>query len=347
MCRINLFEGIGATLILLCLAASTAAQSYVVQRSGITESLRGVSTVSKQIIWASGTHGTYLTTRDGGRTWRAAQVRGAESLDFRDVQAFSSEIAYLMSAGPANQSRIYKTGDGGGHWTFQFTNKEPKGFLDCMAFWDRDHGIVLGDPVNGKFTLLTTEDGGENWVPIPAAQLPPTVDGEAAFAASGSCIAVSGNSNVWFGTGGTVARVFHSADRGQSWLVGNTPIVHGSSSSGIFSLAFRDSQHGIAAGGDYRQPEKATAGVAFTEDGGQTWSLSPVSPQSYVSAVAYVGNKPGFFAVGSAQSGYAKDVRGNHWQKLWGLKVNAISVASDGTAFAVGPNGTVIRFTPP
>ena len=346
MWRMNLLQGIGATLILLCLAASTGAQSYVVQRSGTTESLRGVSAVSNQIIWASGTHGTYLTTRNGGRTWRTAQVPGAESLDFRDVQAFSSEIAYLMSAGLGDQSRIYKTEDGGKHWTLQFTNKEVKGFFDCMAFWDRDHGIVLGDPVSGKFAALATENG-ENWVPIPAAQLPAAVDGEAAFAASGTCVAVSGNSDVWFGTGGTVARVFHSADRGKSWSVENTPIVHGSSSAGIFSLAFRDLQHGIAVGGDYRQAEKTTASVAFTEDGGQTWSLSPVSPQPYFSAVSYAGSGPGFLAVGSAQSGYARDVRQGRWQKLWNLKLNAISVAKDGTAFGVGPDGTVIRFTLP
>ena len=88
-----------------------------------------------QLAWASGTHGTYLRTTDGGNTWQPAQVPGAEALDFRDVEAFSADLAYLLSAGPGDQSRIYKTTNAGKTWTLQFTNKNPKGFFDCMAFW--------------------------------------------------------------------------------------------------------------------------------------------------------------------------------------------------------------------
>src|SRR5579884_3465920 len=118
-----------------------------IQISHTTESLRGVSAVSRQVAWASGTHGTYLRTMDSGKTWTAAQVPDAAGFDFRGVVAFSADEAFLMSAGPGDQSRIYHTADGGQHWTLQYTNTNPKGFFDSIAFWDPKHGIVLGDPV--------------------------------------------------------------------------------------------------------------------------------------------------------------------------------------------------------
>src|SRR6202162_4001453 len=237
-------------LLLLLTATALAQPKLQTHSSHTTESLRGASAVSKNIAWASGTHGTYLRTIDAGRTWTPAQVPDAATLDFRAVVAFSADEAFLMSAGPGDQSRIYHTADAGRHWQLQFTNANPKGFFDSMVFWDRNHGIVLGDPIpdekgNLKFELLTTDDG-QNWTPIPGGQLPPAIEGEGAFAASNSCIAIlktpvtqsfviaseardhgsagtaqslanappleagvsSFDPNIWFATGGKVARVF-------------------------------------------------------------------------------------------------------------------------------------------
>src|SRR5579864_376303 len=254
-------------LSLLILGTSLVAQEPRVQISHTTESLRGVSAVLRKIAWASGTHGTYLRTLDGGITWTPGQVPGAESLDFRGVVAFSAAQAFLMSAGPGEQSRIYHTSDGGQHWDLQFTNTNPKGFFDSIAFWDSKHGIVVGDPIPDetgklKFQVLLTDDG-KTWKPIPPSQLPEAKEGEGAFAASNSCIAIlpsarwqmtpgagPGSSdsndssridpNIWFATGGKVARVFHSGDRGETWQVFDTPILQGRDSTGIFSIAFRD-----------------------------------------------------------------------------------------------------------
>jgi len=305
-------------LVAIFLAATAAAQSGPrIQFSHTTEALRGVSAVSRRVAWASGTHGTYLRTVDGGVTWTPAQVPDATALDFRAVVAFSTEEAFLMSAGPGEQSRIYHTLDGGQHWNLQFTNTNPKGFFDSIAFWDPKHGIVLGDPIPDesgklKFELLMTDDG-QTWHAIPPAQLPDAVEGEGAFAASNTCIAIlqgttvkerrfsaaSGaeekgasapaapDPNIWFATGGKVARIFHSPDRGRTWQVFDTPIIHGPDSAGIFSIAFRDAQHGVIAGGDYKKPRDDGANLAFTDDGGKTWKISNIRPQAYFSAVAY------------------------------------------------------------
>jgi photosystem II stability/assembly factor-like uncharacterized protein len=329
--------------LLAVLSTTLCAQTSAIQNSNTTENLRGISTPSHNIAWASGTHGTYLRTTDGGATWQAAQVPGAEALDFRDVEAFSADSAYLLAAGPGEQSRIYKTTDAGKTWTLQFTNKEPKGFFDCMAFWDRDRGIAVGDPVDGKFELITTNDGGKNWKPIPLGALPSAVEGEGAFAASGTCIAVQGRENVWFVTGGKAARVFRSADSGKTWTVADTPIVHGADSAGIFSISFRDAKHGVIAGGDYRQPEKDGPNLAFTDDGGRTWRLAPASPQSYYSAVAF--RKKGSAAIlvaGTAHAAYADAASAKSWRKIWDLNLNALSVSLDGSAIAVGPKGIIV-----
>src|SRR5947209_7871174 len=180
---------------MLFLVASVFGQSGPrVQTSHTTENLRGVSAVSRQVAWASGTHGTYLRTTDGGRTWIPGQVPDATTLDFRAVVAFSANEAFLMSAGPGDQSRIYHTADAGQHWQLQFTNTTPKGFFDSMAFWDKTHGIVLGDPIpdesgKPKFELLVTDDG-QTWHHLPPTNLPPAIDGEGAFAASNTCLAI-------------------------------------------------------------------------------------------------------------------------------------------------------------
>ena len=288
----------------LILVATAAAQSGPrAEISHTTESLRGVSAVSRDIAWASGTHGTYLRTIDGGRTWTPAQVLDAATLDFRAVVAFSADEAFMMSAGPGDQSRIYHTTDGGKSWLAQFKNSNPKGFFDSMAFWDPKHGIVLGDPIPDekgklKFELLQTDDG-QTWHQVPPAQLPDAQLGEGAFAASNSCISILRDAgqksaasspvdaNIWFATGGKAARVFYSADRGQTWQVFETPIIHGPESAGIFSIAFRDNLHGTIAGGDYKRPKDDGPNLAFTDDGGKTWTLSTLKPQAYFSAVAY------------------------------------------------------------
>jgi len=281
-------------LILLAASTALAQPARQTQSSNTTEALRGISAVSQQIAWASGTHGTYVRTTSGGRIWIPAQVPNATTLDFRGVVAFSADEAFLMSAGPGDQSRIYHTFDAGQHWQLQFTNTNPKGFFDSIAFWDHTHGIVLGDPIPDetgklKFELMITDDG-QNWTPIPPSQRPPALEGEGAFAASNTCLAilpVPGDLNIWFATGGKVARVFHSTDRGRTWQVFDSPITHGPDSAGIFSIAFRDANHGVIAGGDYKHPDQDGPNLAFTADGGKSWTLSKIFPQAYFSAVAY------------------------------------------------------------
>lgn len=302
---------------------------------------RGLCVVNPQVAWVSGTKGTFGRTTDGGKTWSAGTVSNAEKLDFRDVEAFGESVAYLLSAGPGEDSRIYKTLDGGKTWTLQFKNADREGFYDAIAFWDDKNGIALGDPVKGRFQLILTADGGKNWKPMPAINLPPALSSEGAFAASGTCLITHGEKDAWFTTGGAKsARVFHSSNRGQDWTVHETPILAGANSAGIFSIAFRDQNYGLIVGGDYRKPNDSVATAAATSDGGKTWTLLD-NPFPFRSGVAWAKDR--WVAVGTSGSHSSND-DGKMWKQLDRENYNAIGFSSSGEGWAVGPKGRIAKF---
>lgn len=323
-----------------------AMAQWLPQSGGTVAKLRGVSAVSAKVAWASGSNGTYLRTTDGGVTWGAATVPGAESLDFRDVEAFDANTAYLLSIGEGEKSRIYKTTDGGRNWELQFTNRNPKAFFDAMAFWDAKRGIALSDPVDGRFLIMRTNDGGATWKEAPPENIPPALPDEAAFAASGTCITVEGRNNVWIGSGGGAARVFRSNDGGSTWQVATTPIPSGQPSSGIFSIAFKDARNGVIVGGDYRKESEARHNVASTTDGGRTWKLVKGSqPGGFRSAVAYLsGNATSMLvAVGPSGTDYSQD-GGANWVRFGSTGYHAVSFARPAAGWAVGEGGRIGKY---
>ncbi len=339
-------------LILATLAALALPGQWEVQTSGTEARLRGVSGVDRSVAWASGSGGTCLRTVDGGKTWSKLVVPDADMLDFRDVQAFDARTAYLLSIGPGPLSRIYKTTDGGATWTLSYRNPDPKGFLDAIAFFDAEHGLALGDPVDGRYAILRTEDGGRTWAPIPAAGMPEALPGEGAFAASGTCLVVRGDRLAWFGTGGgDRARVFRSDDAGRTWAVAPTPIRAANPSSGVFSLAFRDAKVGLAVGGDYKQVDEAAGVIAATFDGGRTWIEGGSSrPSGFRSAVAYEPGSPDpgrVVAVGPGGADFSVD-GGRSWFKSGSTGFHALSLApNDPVGWAVGEGGRISRFELP
>jgi photosystem II stability/assembly factor-like uncharacterized protein/predicted esterase len=338
---------VAALLFVLFLASASYAQ-WESQQSGTTVRLRGVSAVNQMVAWASGDKGTYVRTLDGGKTWTSGHVPGSEELDFRDVDAFSADVAYLLSIGEGEKSRIYKTTDGGLHWTLQFKNTRPTAFFDAMAFWDANHGIAVSDPVDGRFLIITTTDGGATWKEMPGTGMPPALQGEGAFAASGTCISVHGKRDVWFGTGGpNGARVFRSADGGRTWKVATTQMSSGKA-AGIFSVVFQDAKQGVIVGGDYEKEREVGNNVAWTSDGGKTWrQVDAKRPSGYRSCVALLrGNKKehNLIAVGPAGSDFSTD-GGKSWSIIGAEGFHSLSFAPASEAgWAVGENGRIAKY---
>jgi len=328
-------------LLMLITLTLFLAPHWTVQTSGVNVRLRGVSAVSESVAWASGAGSTVLRTVDGGATWQKLTVT-SDALDFRDVDAVDAQTAYVLSIGNGPASRIYKTTDAGKAWTLQFKNTDPKAFLDAMSFWDADNGIVIGDSVDGQLYILTTNDGGRVWSRVDTKNLPPALENEGAFAASGTNIAVFGKSHAWIGTGAaSKSRVLHTSDRGRTWQVADTPLSSGPS-SGIFSIAFRDAKHGVIAGGDYRKEKEAVDNLAITNDGGITWTLAK-GLSGFRSVVAYVPETKMLVAIGPSGGDYSID-DGRTWKPIDGPGFDTFSfVPRKSTGWGAGANGAIGR----
>jgi photosystem II stability/assembly factor-like uncharacterized protein len=331
-------------LLVVALCPVAADAQWDTQDFGTTARLRGLSVVDGRVAWASGADGTVLRTVDGGETWDRKFVPNAADLDFRDIEAVDEQVAVLLSIGVGDLSRIYRTTDGGETWTLRHANPDPDGFLDALAFWDADHGLAMGDPVGGRFVILTTDDGGETWSRIDSQGLPEALPGEGAFAASGTCLVVHGDRHAWIGTSG--GRVFGSQDRGRTWTAHETPIRSESPASGVFSLAFRDAEHGVAVGGDYERPDLGGRNVAVTFDGGRTWRTPEgPGPDGYRSAVAVIPGTEGptLVAVGPTGTDWSRD-GGETWERIGDEGFHAVDFAGEDAGWAVGEDGRIARF---
>lgn len=319
--------------------------SWIIQASGTTASLRGVSAVDDRTAWASGANGTVLRTLDGGASWAVIPVPGAEKTDFRDIEAFGPDVAVIM--GIARPARIYRTTDGGTTWAQTYSNDSPGIFLDGLAFFDERNGLAFGDPMDGRFFIIVTTDGGASWSLLPEDSRPAAQDGEAAFAASGTSAAVQGRERIWLSTGGTVSRVWRSEDRGLHWEAVPSGLLEGTSSAGGFSVAFLDGRSGITVGGDYRAEAAATGNAAVSADGGKTWvPVGDRRPGGFREAVAFVpGAKPPVaVTVGPSGSDLSLDM-GRSWRPIDGPGgFHSLSLAKKGRAvWAVGRTGLIAK----
>jgi len=341
---------VAASLTLAALAlvgvAGQSGPTVTPQDSGTTNRLQAISPVTPRIAWASGVGGTFAVTTDGGATWRSGVVPGAEALQFRDVEGVNARVAYLLSAGVGTDSRIYKTEDGGATWTLQFQNEDPNGFYDCFAFWTQKRGVTMADAIDGRFPIVRTLDG-TTWQDIGDA-LPPAQPGEAAFAASGTCAATWGGKHGWLATGGAAeARILATEDGGDTWAAYNLPIVHGTSISGAFSVAFRDPFRGIVGGGDLDLPDAFTDNVARSADGGRTWELAnpPTFPGAIYGLTYVHGRERSVVATGPGGVSWSPD-EGDTWYPIPGLTgFWAVAFASPQAGWLVGTEGRIVKLS--
>ena len=337
------------TLALSCAAPPPTPSTVIAaadQRSGTTALLIAVSAVDDHVAWASGQDATWLRTRDGGEHWEVGRVPGADSLQFRDVEAFDANEAFLLSIGNGPQSRIYHTADGGAHWTLQFTNADPKGFYDCLGFWDRARGIAIGDAVNDAISLLRTNDGGAHWERVPPDSLPRALPGEGSFAASGTCLATRPGGRAWIVMNNAAhARVMSTRDYGAHWRIDTLPLTT-RDGVGAQSVSFRDDLHGIVLGGGYAA-KPGDVEVALTRDGGVTWSNGGSPPLATgVWGGVYVPHARDALvvAVGPSGAAYSND-DGATWARIDSLVYWSVGFASPNAGWAGGKGGRITRLT--
>jgi photosystem II stability/assembly factor-like uncharacterized protein len=326
------------------LALLAAVLVAIPQTSGISVRLQAVSAPGNGVVWVSGLAGTFALSLDSGASWRRGVVAGAEKLELRDIHAVDQSTAYALSSGTGDESRIFKTTDGGASWSLSLVNPDSEGFFDCFDFWDRDHGLLYGDSVGGRLVLFETSDG-ETWARLPAERLPAARPGEGGFAASGTCLVTVGETTAYVGTGAGSSRVLRTRDRGRSWEAFETPIVSAAATAGITSVTFWDEENGIAAGGDIAAPDERQDNIAALSVGGRAARLaaSPVFPGP-IYGIAHVPGTtpPALVAVGPKGAAYSLD-SAQTWMPLSADGYWSIGFDSSGIGWMVGPEGRISR----
>ena len=257
----------------------------------VNSSVRAIKSLDAQTLWYAGQRGQFGYTKDGGKNWYidSISVEGYQP-GFRAIEITEEAVFLLSTKSPA---LLFKSTDEGQNWEIVYREDHPDTYYNSLSFWDSQNGIGFGDAINGCLSIILTRDGGNSWKKLPCEELPAYREGEGGFAASNTNVVTLGD-QAWVGTGGAAARVLHTADKGQSWEVFDTPMNQGGKMTGIFSMAFQDEQHGILFGGDWEKQDQNTRCKAITEDGGRTWQLLRDGQEpAYRSCVQYVPNTQG------------------------------------------------------
>ena len=254
--------------------------------SGTKTSLRGLSVVNNNIVWVSGSNGTVGKSSNGGKNWKWMTVKGFEKNDFRDIEAFDANTAIIMAI--ADPGYILKTTDGGESWKVVYENKTKGIFMDAMEFRNMSDGVVIGDPVDGRFFIAKTYNNGETWTELSADERPIADSSEAFFASSGTNIRYLYNKSIVYGSGGKNSRFFYD-DR-----VMQVPMTKGKETAGTNSIAVYDKFNKriankiIIVGGDFTADSEKENNCYYSTNGGVSWKRPKNPPGGYRSCVEFL-----------------------------------------------------------
>jgi photosystem II stability/assembly factor-like uncharacterized protein len=306
---------------------NSKAQEIVLLQQGKPTSIRGLSVVNDHIAWISGSNGYIAITRDGGKNWAWKQVKGFEKAEFRSIEAFSDKEAIIMASG--TPALILKTTNGGKNWHVKYRNTDTSYFLDAMNFTDRKHGVILGDPIRNKFLLLETNNYGETWQVINA---PEAISGEAAFAASGTCLRITTNT-IDIASGGKAARHLYSKSPYQIWRSDNLLIAHGRQSQGAFSMSC---DKRVFVGGDYTNDKDTTDAACWRiAKNAHTWQTS-TGLSGYQSCVELIKEHT-YLSIGTSGSNISTN-GGKVWVKINDGSFNVCRKARHGNLVLLAGN---------
>lgn len=248
--------------------------------SGTKASFRGLSVVNDNVLWVSGSNGTVGRSTDAGKTWQWQTVKGFEKTEFRDIEAFDSSTALIMAI--AEPAYILRTKDGGQNWQIVYENKNKGMFLDAMDFYNRKHGMVVGDPIDGNFFIAKTEDGGKTWNELSAYHRPTADSGEACFASSGTNIRMKGTHDFVLVSGGISTHVFLNWQKKVK-----LPLLQGKESTGANSIAIHKRKIMIV-GGDFNTKDSTYGNFLFSKNAGKKFRTAVNGPTGYRSCVEYL-----------------------------------------------------------
>ncbi|QCK15262.1 beta propeller repeat protein [Mangrovivirga cuniculi] len=264
-------------------------------------SIRGIDITAEGILWVSGTDNLVAKYDSVSGSWKVFRPgKEINKYDFRDIEIIGENEIIIMAAGENTSSAIFRSENGGESWSKVFDNPDKNGFFDAIDFYDSKNGILVGDPINGRFAVALTNDGGKTWTPLDFENRPATQKGEYQFAASGTQLRGYKGGQTIIVSGGMFARAFLSEDYGVTWKSYPTPALQGIESSGLFSVAKLDNGSFVAVGGDYTQPFYSENNVIVSEEG-KSWKVVPHRKfPGYLSAIQHIDEY--LIAVGAVNS---------------------------------------------
>lgn len=311
-----------------------------------TLSIRAIEVIDGNTYYASGDGENGIILEDGSRvsglvysdtmdyTFRSSAFNG-KNLFFMSIE--SPALLYKLDYHKSNKAYL--------NHNLVYQENHPNAFYDAMEFWNDLEGIAIGDPTEDCMSIIITRDGGDTWTKLSCNDLPKAKEGEAAFAASDTNIAIVGD-HTWVATGGKASRILYSPDKGNTWEIYDTPIIQSKATTGIYSMDFYDEKNGFAIGGDYTQPNDTLNNKIRTNDGGKTWQVvANGKGPGYRSCVQYIPNSKGkeLVAVGFKGIDYSNDA-GDSWKHLSEEGFYTIRFLNDSVAYAAG-NGRISKLT--
>lgn len=298
-------------------------------------SIRAVHTTQNGDVWFAGSNAHYGVSKDKGETWHIDSIEFLnQKIHFRALGSANNQVSLMNIENPG---MVFRTTNPNKAWYLSYYEEGDKVFYDALKFYNAYEGIAIGDPIDGCFSIIKTVNGGKSWAKLSCDLLPKIEEGEAAFAASNTNIEIVGDST-WIVTGGQVARVLFSPDKGQTWSVYNTPIISGDQMTGIYSVDFYNHEIGVIIGGDWNNKNNKKNNKAITVNGGKTWKLlGKKKDPPYQSCIKFIPNSDGKQLISVGIPGvYYSNNSGRSWQKISDESFYAITFVDNNKAVLTG-----------
>jgi len=298
------------------------------------------------LIFAPDSSYARSVVRDGNNLLFGTSRNGVVQLNEK-----TGELRTLILESPSGEFRSVITtgnttigmvaGDNGEIWSTTATRPFLAVDKKTLFFDDMDrYGnsvAVLGDPVNGEFSLFLFDLSAGK---LQTLNAPKSIKDEACYAASGTTVLHPSASTILFISGGSNAARFHRTDDlGKTWTSVDLPMRQGEG-CGPFSIHFTDREHALIVGGCYTSPNEGTKTSLYSTDGGKSWNVSETATRGYRSCVT--GNRKRQFACGTNGIDISTD-GGKNWKAFDSGNYCALLLEKK-TLYATTNKGKCVRY---